>query len=80
MISSTEIKKARRQKRSIRIKNPENTNQLLTFEVSKHTGNCCWKLSDRNRGGQQYDIAIPGTYEPGWPIQSVKLLKRCTMN
>ena len=70
------MKTLKRQKRNIDVKNKE-TNEFLTFEITKLTGGCCWKLKDRKRGGQSFHMAIPGIHQPGWAIKSVQLLKNC---
>ena len=67
------MKKLRRQRKPIKERNKQ-TNELLKFELAKLTGNCIWKVTDRNRAGKPFDMAIPQTHQPGWPIKSVKLL------
>ena len=68
--SSSVIKQHKRQKWVIKKLDPK-TKELLAFSYVEVTGNCCWNCSNRNRGGQTFDIATPGVHEPGWPIKKV---------
>jgi hypothetical protein len=71
----------RRKKRSIKLKNPDNQNEVLKLEVATLTGSCCWKLRDKTKGGYNppYHMSIPGTFQPGWPIKAVYLLDGCPL-
>ena len=69
-----------RQKRSIKVKNPENPKEFLKFGLVKFEGSCCWKVRDSYKRGRDYGMAIPSIYEPGWPIKSVQLLENCKIS
>ena len=68
----------KRQKRNVNQTHPI-TGKLLKFELAETSGSCCWVLRDRKRGGEPYSISIPGVYEPGWSIKSIKVTE-CELN
>ena len=43
------------------------------IEFAKVSGNCCWQLCSRYRGGQCRDISSVGFVTGGWPIKRVVL-------
>ena len=43
------------------------------IEMAKVSGNCCWQLCSRYRGGQCRDVTSIGFVTGGWPIKRVVL-------
>ena len=43
------------------------------IEIAKVSGDCCWQLCSRYRGGQCRDIASAGFVTGGWSIKRVVL-------
>ena len=63
----------RRRRMVIKMRDPrQKTMTLLAFPSIEVTGECCWQFRNRNRGGQTFDVAIPGFYQPGWNIKALK--------
>ena len=63
---------SKRKKRSIKDKHTDG--MLLPFNLATVTGNCRWKVYDRYLGGQNYEMAVAKTHQPGWTIRSIELL------
>ena len=38
----------------------------MKYEFARVTGNCCWQVGQRFRGGREVDISTAKTEEPGW--------------
>ena len=69
---------ADRNRRKIR-KMDKETKQLYRIEKAKREGNCCWKIWNRYTGGESIILSRSETYEPGWRIASVEMLKNCNL-
>ena len=70
-----------RRKRFIRkltkFKHPE-TQKKLRFSIARMTGNCCWRIFDRHpRQGIPYNMVASQSYEPGWTIRYIEVMKNC---
>merc|ERR1719412_3147948 len=60
-IYSNNLRSRKRTKRKIKARK---NGYLLPFEAVKFTGNCCWKVRDKFRGGQSFVMPGVGTYVP----------------
>ena len=38
----------------------------MKYEFARVTGNCCWQIGQRFKGGRAVDISIAKTEQPGW--------------
>ena len=72
------MNKNKRKRRSVSKRHPDNK-KILSFERVTLTGNCCWKVWSRARGGQPCEMIIPETKQPGWKIRAVQLIEDCSI-
>ena len=67
---------ARRKRRKIK-KIQKGTEKIIRFDKAKLEGNCCWKIWNRYRAGESILLSTSRTFEPGWRIMSVEMVKDC---
>ena len=76
-VSKTGVRRKRFIRRLTKFKHPETQNKLR-FSIARMTGNCCWRMFDRHpRKGIPYDMVASQSYEPGWTIRYIQLMKNC---
>ena len=70
--NSSHVAQQKRKKVKISLRDEE-TRTNLKFELATSTGDCCWKVWDRARGGRYHRLSTANTYQPGWPIRAIGL-------
>ena len=66
--------------RKIKVKNPNRPPKYRVFEKATLIGNCCWRAWDSySRDGMSFSMSTAETFEPGWRIATVELIRDCSL-